>query len=70
MPKACADLGVKILKVGMPYPADVETYREFARGMEKVLIIEEKRELLATGFREACYDLPAHQRPGTDRPAR
>jgi len=58
-----ADLGIKVLKVGMPYPADVETYREFARGMEKVLIIEEKRELLATGFREACYDLPAHERP-------
>ena len=58
-----AALGVKILKVGMPYPADIESYRAFARGLDKVLIVEEKRELLATGMREACYDLPPEQRP-------
>ncbi len=58
-----AELGITILKVGMPFPADLETYRDFARGLQQVLIIEEKRDLLATGFREACYDLPAQKRP-------
>ena len=58
-----ARLGVKILKVGMPYPADIDTYRAFARGLDKVLVVEEKRDLLATGMREACYDLPTDQRP-------
>ncbi len=57
------ELGISILKVGMPFPADLNTYREFARGLERVLIIEEKRELLADGFREACYDLPESARP-------
>ena len=58
-----AALGIKILKVGMPYPADLDTYRAFAQGLDKVLIVEEKRDLLATGMREACYDLPSEQRP-------
>ena len=56
-------LGISILKVGMPYPVDLQTYRDFAQGLDQVLIIEEKRELLATGFREACYHLPAERRP-------
>lgn len=60
---AIADFGITILKVGMPFPFDLDTYREFARGLEKVLIVEEKRDLLATGFREACYDIDNEERP-------
>ncbi|MFK8049474.1 MAG: indolepyruvate ferredoxin oxidoreductase family protein [Halioglobus sp.] len=58
-----ADLGITILKVGMPYPADLETYADFARGLEEVLVVEEKRDLLEDGMRKACYDLPSDQRP-------
>jgi indolepyruvate ferredoxin oxidoreductase len=58
-----ADLGITILKVGMPFPADLETYAEFARGLEEVLVVEEKRDLLEDGMRKACYDLPAELRP-------
>lgn len=58
-----ADLGITILKVGMPYPADTETYAEFARGLEEVIVIEEKRDVLETGMLAACYDLPTDQRP-------
>ncbi|MDH3993632.1 MAG: indolepyruvate ferredoxin oxidoreductase family protein, partial [Gammaproteobacteria bacterium] len=58
-----AELGITILKVGMPYPADTETYAQFARGLEEVLVVEEKRDVLETGMLAACYDLPADQRP-------
>ncbi|MEP4149212.1 MAG: indolepyruvate ferredoxin oxidoreductase family protein [Halioglobus sp.] len=58
-----ADLGITILKVGMPYPADLETYAEFARGLQEVLVVEEKRDLLEDGMRKACYDLPSDLRP-------
>jgi indolepyruvate ferredoxin oxidoreductase len=58
-----ADLGITILKVGMPFPADLETYADFARGLEEVLVVEEKRDLLEDGMRKACYDLPSDQRP-------
>jgi indolepyruvate ferredoxin oxidoreductase len=60
---AMTALGIKILKVGMPFPFDIDTYKEFARGLDTILIIEEKRDLLATGFREACYDIATQERP-------
>ena len=58
-----ADLGITILKVGMPYPADIATYADFASGLEEVIVVEEKRDLLETGMRAACYDLPSDLRP-------
>ncbi len=58
-----ADLGITILKVGMPFPADIETYREFAAGLEEVIVLEEKRDQLEQGMRTACYDMPSEQRP-------
>ena len=58
-----ADLGITILKVGMPFPADTQTYAEFAMGLEEVLVIEEKRDQIEHGVRAACYDLPEKRRP-------
>ena len=59
-----SDLGITILKVGMPYPADIETYAEFASGLEEIIVIEEKRDVLENGLLAACYALPEGQRPG------
>ncbi|MFK7731798.1 MAG: indolepyruvate ferredoxin oxidoreductase family protein [Pseudomonadales bacterium] len=58
-----AELGISILKVGMPYPADKQCYADFAAGLEEVLVIEEKRDQLENGVRAACYHLPTDQRP-------
>ncbi|WNC73617.1 indolepyruvate ferredoxin oxidoreductase family protein [Thalassotalea psychrophila] len=57
------NLGVRILKVSMPFPADLETYREFAQGLEQVIVIEDKREIIEKAMVQACYDLPEAQRP-------
>ncbi|NMP14733.1 indolepyruvate ferredoxin oxidoreductase family protein [Thalassotalea sp. Y01] len=56
-------LGIRILKVSMPFPVDLQTYREFADGLEHVIVIEDKREILEKGIIQACYDLPEAQRP-------
>ena len=56
-------LGIRILKVAMPFPADIETYRAFATGLEEVLVIEDKREQIENGIRRVAYNLPADQRP-------
>lgn len=48
-------LGVSILKIGMPWPADEETLRAFARGHETLLVVEEKRDLIETQLRSALY---------------
>jgi indolepyruvate ferredoxin oxidoreductase len=58
-----ADLGITILKVGMPFPADIQTYADFAAGLEEVVVIEEKRDQIENGMRTACYDMPADKRP-------
>ncbi|MGI9219641.1 MAG: indolepyruvate ferredoxin oxidoreductase family protein [Woeseiaceae bacterium] len=56
-------LGVRILKVAMPFPVDRETYAEFADGLEEVLVIEDKREQIEHAIRDVCYALPESRRP-------
>ena len=58
-----AAVGITVLKVGMPVPVDEMTYQEFARGLEEVFVIEDKREQIENGMRKACYLLPASERP-------
>ena len=57
-------IGIRILKVAMPFPVDRETYREFAQGLEEVLVIEDKREQIENAIRNVCYALPEGRRPG------
>ena len=58
-----SSLGLTVLKVGMPFPSDEQCYREFARGLEEILVVEDKREQVENGMRKACYYLPASARP-------
>ena len=58
-----AAIGITVLKVGMPFPVDGQTYREFAQGLEEVFVIEDKREQVEHGMRKACYLLPESERP-------
>ena len=36
-----ARLGIRLIKIGMPWPLDPVTMRTFCAGSEKVLVIEE-----------------------------
>lgn len=58
-----ADLGITVLKLGMPYPFDAETVREFADGLEELVVVEEKVDLTENFVRSALYDLPDARRP-------
>ena len=55
-------IGIRILKVAMPFPVDRETYREFAQGPKEVLVIEDKREQIENAIRNVCYALPEGRR--------
>ncbi len=61
--KAAAGIGISFLKIGMPFPLDTETVRNFADGLEEVLVVEEKRRFMETRIRDALYDLPEGRRP-------
>jgi indolepyruvate ferredoxin oxidoreductase len=61
--RAAADIGLSVLKIGMPFPLDTETVRTFAEGLEEVFVVEEKRRLIELGIKDALFDLPAGRRP-------
>ena len=54
--------GIRIAKFGMIYPLEPRFTAEFARGLETILVVEEKRSFLELQLRELLYNSP-------DRPA-
>lgn len=49
------DLPVRLLKVGMVWPLDDQVIREFASGLDTILVVEEKRPLLEDQIRTILY---------------
>ena len=54
--------GIRLLKLGMLYPLERDIVRTFARGLDEVLVVEEKRGFAELLLREALYDLPDRPR--------
>src|SRR5713226_668407 len=54
-------LGIRIAKFGMTFPLEPRFVEEFARGLETIVVIEEKRSFLELQLRELLYNAP--QRP-------
>ncbi len=48
-------LPVRRLKVGMVWPLDARVIRDFARGLDTILVVEEKRPLLEDQIRATLY---------------
>ena len=48
-------LGVRLFKVGCPWPLDYGHIAEFARGLDTVVVVEEKRSLIEVQLREHLY---------------
>ncbi|MBT4908111.1 MAG: indolepyruvate ferredoxin oxidoreductase family protein, partial [Rhodospirillaceae bacterium] len=57
------DVGISIYKVAMPWPLEREGVREFAEGMEEILVVEEKRALMEDQLKEQMYHWRADVRP-------
>ena len=56
-----ASLGLRLLKVGMVWPLDSVIVREFAEGLDLVVVVEEKRPLIEDQMRSILYG--AHGAP-------
>ena len=50
-----AGQGLRLLKVGMVWPLDAVVVREFAEGLDLVVVVEEKRPLLEDQIRTILY---------------
>jgi indolepyruvate ferredoxin oxidoreductase len=56
--EACRKLGIDIYKVGMVWPLARRDALAFVRGKREVLVIEEKRGIIESQFKEYFYDSP------------
>jgi len=60
-PELARVLGLRVWKAGLAWPFDHEGMREFARGLEEILVVEDRRAFLEPAFRDALY--PLERRP-------
>ncbi|HKQ95680.1 MAG TPA: indolepyruvate ferredoxin oxidoreductase family protein, partial [Aestuariivirgaceae bacterium] len=51
-----ARLGVRVLKLGMVWPVDPLIMERFAKGLELIIVVEEKRSLIETHVKEQLYN--------------
>ncbi|MGE3308158.1 MAG: indolepyruvate ferredoxin oxidoreductase family protein, partial [Rhizobiaceae bacterium] len=49
------ELGLRLFKVGCPWPLDHEHLKAFAAGLELVIVVEEKRSLIEVQLKENLY---------------
>ncbi len=61
--QAAADIGIRLYKIGVTWPLESEGVHAFAEGLDEILVVEEKRQILEYALKEALYNLPDDRRP-------
>jgi indolepyruvate ferredoxin oxidoreductase len=51
-----AEIGLRLFKVGMPWPLEADSVRRFAAGLEEILVVEEKRQIIEYQLKEMLYN--------------
>ena len=59
--KAARDIGLDIYKVGMVWPLEPHGALDFVQGKHEVLVVEEKRGIIESQFKEYFYDYPGRK---------
>jgi indolepyruvate ferredoxin oxidoreductase len=60
---AARAIGLRVLKIDMPWPLEPDAVRRFATGLEEILVIEEKRPLVEEQIKEQLYHWSEAARP-------
>jgi indolepyruvate ferredoxin oxidoreductase len=55
--------GIRLYKLGLTGPVEPNGALAFAHGLERILVVEEKRDLIEGQLRRILYDLPEARRP-------
>jgi indolepyruvate ferredoxin oxidoreductase len=61
--RIAAEIGIRLYKVGMVWPLESEGVRRFAEGLEEILVVEEKRQILEYQLKEELYNWREDVRP-------
>ena len=57
------DIGLRLFKVAMPWPLEPDSVREFADGLDEILVVEEKRQIVEYQLKEHVYNWREGVRP-------
>jgi len=58
-----ARIGIRVFKVSMPWPLEPDGVREFSKGLEEILVVEEKRQVVEYQLKEHLYNWQPDVRP-------
>ena len=58
-----AQVGIRLFKVSMPWPLEPDGIREFSRGLDEILVVEEKRQMVEYQLKEQLYNWDPEVRP-------
>ncbi len=61
--RTCAAIGLRLYKCGMVWPLESQGIHEFAKGLQEILVVEEKRQMIEYQIKEELYNFPDGQRP-------
>lgn len=56
-------IGLRLYKVGMVWPLEAEGVRQFAEGLEEIVVVEEKRHMIEYQLKEELYNWREDVRP-------
>ncbi len=60
---ACRQLGIRVHKVNVVWPLEATITRDFAQGLQEILVVEEKRQVIEYQLKEQLYNWRADVRP-------
>jgi indolepyruvate ferredoxin oxidoreductase len=61
--EAAREIGIRLYKIGMTWPLEADGVHEFAKGLDEILVVEEKRQILEYQLKEELYNLKDSERP-------
>ena len=59
----CNQVGIRLHKVGVVWPLEAQLTRDFATGLQEILVIEEKRQVIEYQLKEQLYNWRSDVRP-------
>jgi indolepyruvate ferredoxin oxidoreductase len=61
--RACSEVGIRVYKVGMTWPLEPVGIRAFAKGLEDIVVVEEKLSFIESQMKESMYNWDHATRP-------
>ncbi|WP_064574640.1 indolepyruvate ferredoxin oxidoreductase family protein [Cupriavidus gilardii] len=61
--ETCERIGIRLYKVGCVWPLEAQGARAFAQGLQEILVVEEKRQIMEYALKEELYNWRDDVRP-------